>query len=226
MLILLPPSEGKASTPGSGNFRKREPNLVDDAAAVLSKLEKLKAAERAKWYGAKTPARARETHAQNLAVLDAPCLKALERYTGVVYQSLAYPTLRAKKRAEERIWIVSALFGAVPGGTMLPDYKLSMNPALARYWAPINRERIAAAAKGKPVLDLTSQVYSRAVGYEDVIRVDFKKDGGKKSAGHFGKAIKGCFVRWLIENNVKSAAEFKGFVEEGYRFDGKDFVQR
>lgn len=225
MLVLLPPSEGKSPTPGGGAFRTREPDRVEDAGGVLRLLEKLKAAERAKWYGAATAARAKEIHALNLAVLDGQCLKALERYTGVVYQSLSYPTLRSKKRAESRIWIISALFGAVPGGAMLPNYKLSMNPVLARYWAPINRERIAAAAKGKPVLDLTSQVYSRAVGYEPVIRVDFKKEGGKKSAGHFGKAIKGRFVRWMIENDVRSMKDFGGFSEEGYRFDGANFVQ-
>ena len=225
MLILLPPSESKSPAPGKGVFREHEPMLVADAAGVLRKLNRLKAGERVKWYAAKTPARAREIHTINIGALDAPCLKALDRYTGVVYQSLAYTTLHAKKRADLRIWVMSALFGAMPGGAMVPEYKLSMNPTLARYWAPINRERIAAAAHGKVVLDLTSQVYSRAVGYEDVVRIDFKKQGGKKSAGHFGKAIKGKFVRWLIEKNVKSVDGLTGFNEEGYRFDGENFVQ-
>ena len=48
---------------------------------------------------------------------------------------------------------------------------------------------------------------------------------GQKAAGHFGKAIKGRFVRWILENKVKKVRDFANFTEDGYRFDGENFVQ-
>lgn len=226
MFILLPPSEGKSPDAGTGVFRDLEPDLVRDAAPVFAQLRKLKAAGRARVYHVSNEAKARAAHAKNLGVLDAPALPALERYTGVVYQHLDYASLKTKRQAAKRIGIVSGLFGLIRGSSRIPDYKLPLNPWLTRYWKPINSSRLANIAQGKPVLNLLPQTHARTIDYPHLIRVDFKLQGGKKSAGHFGKAIKGRFVRFLIEKKVTRIEDFHAFREDGFEFDGQDFIAR
>lgn len=225
MYILLPPSEGKSLERGTGTFRKSCSDRVADVQPVIDFLGRLSVPEQRALYGLKSEEKAAEAHAWNLAALDAPCLKAVHRYAGVVYDHIDIASLPNRVSARKRILIVSALFGLVEGGTPLPAYKLSMTPWLAKHWRPSNTQRLAAIAKGKPVLNLLSQTYARAVDYPALITVDFRVEGGQKAAGHFGKAIKGRFVRWVLENGVKSARDFHGFREEGYKFDGANFIQ-
>jgi len=85
---------------------------------------------------------------------------------------------------------------------------------------------LAAAAGRRPVLSLLPQAYAKAVDLNGAINVDFRVQGGRKAAGHSGKAIKGKFVRFLIENDIVSAKDFGEFREEGFRFDGTNFVQK
>lgn len=224
MYILLPPSEGKSQERGKGSFRSYCPERITEVAPVIDYLGRLSVPEQRALYGLKSEKKAAEAHEQNLKALDAPCIKAISRYAGVVYDFLDIDNLSNSAAARKRILIVSALFGLVEGGTPLPPYKLSMTPWLTKHWRPLNTARLAAIAKGKPVLNLLSQTYARAVDYPTLITVDFRVEGGQKAAGHFGKAIKGRFVRWVLENNVKRARDFAEFTEDGYRFDGTNFI--
>jgi len=224
--ILLPPSEGKSRERGKGSFRTLCPDRVSEVQPVVDWLGRLSVPEQRALYGLKSEEKAAEAHMQNLAALDTPCIKAIARYTGVVYDFLDLASLPGQTSARKRILIVSALFGLVDGGTPLPAYKLSMTPWLIRYWRPLNTQRLDAIAQGKPVLNLLSQTYAKAVDYPALITIDFRVDGGAKAAGHFGKAIKGRFVRWVLENKVKRVADFAGFTEDGYRFDGTNFIRK
>lgn len=226
MLILLPPSEGKAAGGRGRPFRLSHP---DEAAVVLPVLDYLRQRPLSAWpafYGIKSADRAAEAQRANLDALDAPTEKAIRRYTGVVYDHIDFATLPDTTKAARRVLIASALFGLVDGSTGLPEYKLSMDGWLARYWKPINTGRLARRAKGKPVLNLLSQTYAKAVDYPHLITLDFRVSGGKKSAGHFGKAIKGRFVRWVLAENIADPSRFHEFTEDGYRFDGENFIQQ
>lgn len=228
MLILLPPSEGKSDAEGEGVFRELHPELERDTKGVLKHLRGLKGDAVGKFYGIKDAAKAKAVHRGNLAVLKSGGLRAVERYTGVVYVHADFGTIRARKRVESQVQVVSGMFGLISSGTAIPYYKLPMNAWLARYWREINTKRLAEARGKMNVLSLLPQAYSRALALDldDVVEVQFKVGGGKKLAGHFGKAIKGRFVRYLIENDVKSSKDFDGFTEDGFRFDGTNFVQQ
>lgn len=210
---------------GGASFRQRHPELVDEAAGVLRQAAALDGAARAKFYGAKDRPKAETFHALNGKAFDAACLPALQRYTGVVYQHLDFDTLKKKAAAKKRILIVSGLFGLISGGTEIPAYKMPINPWLARYWREINSGRLATAAKRRKVLSLLPQAYAKAVPLENALHVDFRVQGGKKAASHFGKAIKGRFVRFLIENGVTDPKDFSAFNEDGFHFDGENFIQ-
>jgi cytoplasmic iron level regulating protein YaaA (DUF328/UPF0246 family) len=208
--ILLPPSEGKSQESGKGSFRRFCPERVSEVQPVVDWLGQLSVSAQRTLYGLKSEVKAAEAHAQNLAALDAPCIKAISRYTGVVYDFLDINSLPNLASARKRILIASALFGLVNGDTPLPAYKLSMTPWLTKHWRPLNTERLVAITQGKPVLNLLSQTYAKAVDYPALVTVDFRVDGGAKAAGHFGKAIKGRFVRWVLENKIKRVADFEG----------------
>jgi len=226
MIILLPPSEGKSGEAGTGTFAEACPTWARETRGVLKHLKKLPAAKRASWYGVSTVDKARAAHAMNLAALDAPALPAIQRYTGVVYDHINWATLKRPAAAAKRVAIVSGLFGLVGASTPIPDYKLPMNSWLAGYWRAINTERLAAMAAGSPVLSLLPIAHAKGLAWPGLIHVDFKLAGGKASAGHFGKAIKGKFVRFLLEAGVDSTEDFAAFSEDGYVFDGVNFVQR
>ena len=138
MLILLPPSEGKAQAGGDLAFAECHPELLAETKAVLKHVNSLSADARMKFFALKTKEKATACHALNQSALKAPVLPAVERYTGVVYQHLDYRTLKKKRAAEKRIFVVSGLFGVTGGGTKIPPYKMPINPWLIRYWKEIN----------------------------------------------------------------------------------------
>lgn len=226
LVILLPPSEGKCPEPGNGpSFRAAFPAFAAETGAVLRRLGKLTKAARLKAYGVSTKEKAESAHALNLAALDAPGMPAISRYTGVVYDHLDFGSLRDPAYALEHACIVSAMYGLVPASAPIADYKLPMDAGLAKYWRGINTARLSAFAAGRPVLSLLPQAHVRAVDCAGLHFVDFKLAGGKKSAGHFGKAIKGKFARFVLEKKAKNFAAVTDFHEDGYAFDGENFVQ-
>lgn len=226
LLILLPPSEGKQE---GGNprraFLKEHPDLAGDLRPVLKHLAELPKSSRAAFYGVSTPEKAEAAHALNLSALESPALPAIERYTGVVYDFLDYASLPDRAYARKHVMMVSGFFGLIPAGAWIPDYKLPMNPWLSSYWRPINAERLAGVRKRHKVLSLLPAAHARALGAEPDFFVDFRQEGGKRAAGHFGKAIKGKFLRFLMENRVSQFSEISDFSADGYTFDGKNFIQ-
>jgi len=223
MIILLPPSEAKLADGGDDTFQNHHEDLVPDTKKVLTYIKKLKVAEQHKIYKMKDKAKVKAAHQANLSALTSPAMPALQRYTGVVYQYIDYESLKQKRAAQKRLYVVSALFGLINGGTHIPNYKLGMTPWLAKHWRDINVQRFEALKK-QPVLSLLSGDFQKALPI-DVDFVDFRVQAGKKAAGHFGKAIKGRFARFLIENKITHKKDFAAFTEDNYKFDGTNFIQ-
>ena len=225
LYILIPPSERKLPTPEGRTDDPIPEAIANDTKRVLAKFSRKPKAELQRIYGMRTEALARAVHTKNQRYAQSSTLKAIERYRGVMYDAIDYPGLTRQKDADQRLIVLSAFFGAIAADTPIPDYKLPMQSFLATYWRPINTARLQALADGQPVLNLLPQAHQRAIAYDPYITVDFRVEGGRRSSGHFGKTVRGKFVRWLIENQIDDPADFQGFCEDGYRFDGKDFVQ-
>lgn len=126
MLILLPPSETKASGGDGGplDFAGLSwPSLNPVREAIAADLVALSADRGAAMAALKLgPKLAAEVDA-NLALATAPTMPALDRYTGVLYDALGAPSLPASARG--RLAVGSALFGVVGGLDMIPRYRLS-----------------------------------------------------------------------------------------------------
>ena len=77
-------------------------------------------------------------------------------------------------------------------------------------------------------IDLLPQVHRKAyLPNENLYKVDFSfiKKGKKNAAGHFGKAVKGKFIKFLAENEVQSINDFQGFTHDGFEWDGNQFIK-
>ena len=149
VLVLLPPSEGKAPAPKRGRTLELEdlsfPELTATRSAVLAALVDLASGPRAAALDALGLTAGQSAEVDRDGVLfDSPTATAEQLYTGVLYQSLGLSTLSpaARRRARSRVVVSSAAFGAVRLADRLPTYRLSISarlpglPTLASLWRP------------------------------------------------------------------------------------------
>ena len=148
-IILLPPSEGKASGGRGPNWRAGSmsfPELDDlrlTAASALARSMRGSAAARSKLLGVKGETLAQATDA-NREILTAPTMPAIERFTGVLYDELDVASLSARDRTrlDKQVLILSGVWGVLRPGDPVPDHRLKMNVALpplgrvSTWWKP------------------------------------------------------------------------------------------
>lgn len=215
MLILLPPSEGKALGRRGAPLdlaRLSFPELQQqrdktlDALAVASRrpdaLDVLDA-----------PKGAADRVAGNVHLRSAPCLPASQLYTGVLYDALDLASLdgAARRRASRWIVVVSALFGALRPGDRVPSYRLAMGVdlpgigPLASAWRPALDPVLSAAAGRRAVVDLRSSTYAAAwrpsgAVAERTVAVHVVRDGpgGRTAVSHMAKHTRGLVARHLV----------------------------
>jgi uncharacterized protein len=207
VLILLPPSEGKASAgdgPPVGELSF--PKLARPRKRVMSALIKASRRRDALAVLGLSPGQAAEP-AKNLALKEAGTLPAAELYTGVLYDNLALSGLdaEARARAEQSVLIFSGLWGVVRLADRIPPYRLSMGVnlpplgGLAAFWRPL----ITAELDRLPglVVDLRSATYAGAWRPGDrSVSVRVFKDG--KVVSHMAKATRGEIARRLLESGL------------------------
>ena len=228
MKILIPPSEGKAKIkPQNIKFCDTKFIYERSVKQVVRLLNLIDNEDLRSIYGTSLE-KAELFHRQNEDIFKSRCAHAIERYTGVVYQHLDWNTLtdESKNYMEKHVMIFSGLFGMTTPLTLIPDYKLKMNVLSLQYhWSPILTE----ALKDEDlVFDLLPQVYRKAyIPNKNTIQIEFKVKGGgsTRAAGHYGKAVKGKFIRFLATNGIQNTDNFKNFEYDGFKWDGDCFVK-
>ncbi|MEU4347442.1 peroxide stress protein YaaA [Streptomyces sp. NPDC023838] len=225
MLVLLPPSEGKAGG-GRGTPLKEEtlslPGLRPARTAVLDELIELCLADEDKARDVLGLSEGlRGEIAKNAELRTAGTRPAGEIYTGVLYDALGLATLdpAAKRRAATSLLVFSGLWGAVRTGDRIPSYRCSMGVklpglgALGAYWRGVMDPVMTEAAGTGLVLDLRSSAYAAAwkpkgevAGRTATVRVLHSQvvDGVEKRSvvSHFNKATKGRLVRDLLSDGA------------------------
>jgi cytoplasmic iron level regulating protein YaaA (DUF328/UPF0246 family) len=219
MLILLPPSEGKAA-PRRGKpldpTTLVAPSLTDTRTRVLDALVEL--CEGDPEVAAKTlevPRSQLDLVALNARVATAPTARADAVYTGVLYDALGFATLSsaARRRATGRVAITSSLFGIVRPGDRIPAYRLSGDASLpglgsvAGAWREALGPAVTDALGAGLLVDLRSGMYAAfwrppadLAPRVATVRVLHEKDGRRSVVSHFNKATKGRIVRALLED--------------------------
>ena len=211
-VILLPPSEGKA--PG-GSGPGWAAGTMADRPLDRSRREVLRAARAA---GA-TPRRA----------ATAP---AMARYTGVLYQELAWSTLpaAARRRGAAQVRTVSGLWGLVAPTDPIPPYRLKMSASLeglgrlSTWWRPRLAPVLAGLTEDRVVWDLLPNEHAAAMDWTACaparrVTVRFL-DAQERPITHWNKLLKGSLVRWLLTEQPAGPEQLAQFRHPlGYRFD-------
>jgi uncharacterized protein len=247
VLVLLPPSEGKAAA-GSGPVLDLGslglPELTGARREVLDALVELCSGDEAKAREVLGLSEGlRGEVARNAALCEAPTLPAAEVYTGVLYDALGLATLgaAARRRAQRSLLVFSGLWGAVRLDDRIPPYRCSMGVrlpgpgALGAFWrGPLARVLPEAAGDGL-VLDLRSSAYAAAwrprgelAGRTAAVRVLQVRtvDGAERRTvvSHFNKATKGRLARDLFRSGAapRGPAELVEMLRElGYRVEAR-----
>jgi len=221
VLILLPPSEGKA-LPRRGSRLDLGalgfPDLVDARESMLAALVELCAGD---------PAVAAETLglgptqvdqvARNARLLTASTARADRIYTGVLYDALGLDSLDAAARRRATRWLVimSSLFGVVRPNDPIPSYRLSGDTTLpgvgtvGAHWRSHLGPTLVDAVGDGLLVDLRSTTYAgfwrppaelgRRVA---TVRVLHQVGAQRKVVSHFNKATKGRIVRDLLTDGA------------------------
>ena len=180
MLVLLPPSEGKAE-PEAGD------PLDLGSLAFAGELGE------------------RRAQVFDPDLREAPAAPAADVYTGVLFGRLELP--RLPKKARGRVLIFSALWGVVGPDDRIPFYKLPPKTKLKGVGAPTAFWRPALAAalpdkEGEVIVDMRSGAYAsfwkpkRATLLP--VRAFTEKDGERKVVSHMAKASRGDVARALL----------------------------
>ncbi|MGW4894510.1 peroxide stress protein YaaA [Kitasatospora sp. NPDC004240] len=225
MLVLLPPSEGKAAS-GDGVPVELDalslPGLTPAREQVLEALVTLCSgdADTAADVLGLTPGLRGEL-TRNAGLRTAGALPAGEVYTGVLFDNLGLATLDevAYERAERSLLVFSGLWGAVRIGDRIPPYRCSMGVklpgpgALGAHWRGTMAAVLPEAADGL-VLDLRSSAYAAAwkpagevASRTATVRVLQEREVNgvlkRTVVSHFNKATKGRLVRDLLVAGVE-----------------------
>lgn len=221
MLILLPPSEGKTRPEDGPPFRLdlRPDPLQAPTSEVMAALRTLCTSEPARALRALglTP-RQIEWLEFDAELADAPTAPAHEVYSGVLYQALDYPSLTraAATRADEQVWVASALYGMVRLGDPIAAYRLSGGtklpglPSESQLWQePI--QAVMDAHDPDVILDLRSGAYTSLwrppKAWRDRVVVgkvwQLDPSGRRTSVSHHNKATKGLLTRELMRQSRK-----------------------
>lgn len=222
MLILLPPSEGKADVRAG---RRLDPARLSLPELTPAREELLAALVALATQPDEAAARAvlglsegqRGELARNARLRSAATAPAGAVYTGVLYEALELATLPATalRQARRQVLVASGLWGAVRLTDRIPPYRCPIGVtlpgpgALTAYWKRVLAPAMESAAADGPVLDLRSAAYAAAwtprgelAARTVTVRVLHERevDGvpTRSVVSHFNKATKGRIVRDLL----------------------------
>jgi cytoplasmic iron level regulating protein YaaA (DUF328/UPF0246 family) len=232
VLILLPPSEGKA---GGGDGPPVDlatlswPQLAverERVARVLSTMCQGNPATARKRLGLSEALD--DDRAANAELLESPTMPAGHRYCGVLHDALGYPTLpaAARKRADESMVIFSGLWGATRPVDLLPAYRIGIGthlprlPGLPAYWRKPLTTALDSLVADQGAIDLRSGGYSTMYTPTTATAsrlIDVRiagPDGTRAAASYQSKVAKGRLARDMlkagtpsIERLLKAAAQ-------------------
>jgi cytoplasmic iron level regulating protein YaaA (DUF328/UPF0246 family) len=184
MLVLLPPSEGKAQPDSAPPVDLGSLAFAQELGAFREEL----------------------LGALDSQLREAPAAPAAEVYTGVLFKRLELPQLPAKARRQ--VLIASALWGVVRPDDRVPYYKLPPKEKLdgigplAKYWRPALAEALP-DEEGELIIDMRSAAYSAMWKPKQAtllaVRAFSDSGGERKAISHMAKAVRGDVARALLQ---------------------------
>ena len=243
MLALLSPAKSLNDSPVSGDFDLTTPHFMPDTERLMQTTRR------------QSPKKLRQLMgiSESLAALNhqrfqdwtpdhdpANSLPAALTFNGDVYLGLDARTLSPQdlQWAQERVAIISGLYGLLRPLDLIQPYRLEMGtslktrrgPNLYAFWKDRIAKRVnelAATHNDPTVLNLASKEYFSAARTKKlagpVVDVVFQdvKDGKARVLGFFAKRARGSMARHIITHRMDRAEQIKDAVVDDYRFDAE-----
>lgn len=236
MLILISPAKTlDYSTPSIQEFT--QPDFTTDVKALVSVMKKKSAADIAKLMHI----------SDNLANLNEERYKTFQKefnfdnskqallaFKGDVYTKIDVDNYSDEDFAfaQDHLRILSGLYGLLKPLDLIQPYRLEMGIKLEtkkgknlyEYWDKKIAKAIDTVAAKKPIINLASQEYFKAVDLKTlkspVITIHFKEHRNDKYqvVGFFAKQARGMMTNFAIKNKIIDPEQLKTFNEEGYEF--------
>ena len=242
MLVVISPAKSLNFKTKPNTNQHTQPDFLNEAQRINAQLKKLKADDLIKMQGI----------SQKLANLNVDrnllwktpfspdnAKQAILAFNGDVYDGINASTFSEEefKIAQEKIRILSGLYGILKPLDLMQAYRLEMGTKLSfgkyenlyQFWqqkitTTINNEL---KEKGDVLINLASQEYFKAIDAKrlkaEIITPEFKdnKDGKYKMISFFAKKARGLMCRFIVQNNISNPEELKAFDLEGYYFNNQ-----
>ena len=236
MLILISPAKSlDYSTPAFKEYTL--PDFPSDIKSLVSVMKKKSAREISELMHV----------SENLAVLNEERYKTFQKdftlenskqailaFNGDVYTKIDVNdyTKSDFEFAQNHLRILSGLYGLLKPLDLIQPYRLEMGTRLETkkgknlydYWGKRIAKAINETAAGRPIVNLASQEYFKAVDRKTlktpVITVHFKefKNDTYQIIGFFAKQARGLMTNYAITNRLSDPENLKSFNLEGYEY--------
>ncbi len=160
--------------------------------------------------------------------------QALLAFKGDVYTKIEVDTYTQEDFgfAQSHLRILSGLYGLLRPLDLIQPYRLEMGTRLETskgnnlytYWGKKIAKALNKEADGKPIVNLASQEYFKAVDLKtlktEVLTIHFKefKNGSYQIIGLFAKQARGMMTNYAIKNKITDPEQLKTFNSAGYEF--------
>jgi len=156
-----------------------------------------------------------------------------EVFRGLDANSLPVSTL---KRAQEKLRILSGLYGVLKPLDLIQPYRLEMGTKLKygkannlyEFWNPQLSEKVREAVEesGSGVLiNLASNEYFKSIDtkilQKEIITPEFRdmKNGQYRMIAVYAKKARGLMTRFILENNIQKETDLQAFDMDGYNYN-------
>jgi len=164
--------------------------------------------------------------------------QAVFTFDGDVYRGLQAQEWNDKtiQYAQEHLRILSGLYGILRPLDLIQPYRLEMGSSIStkagkglyKFWGNKISKHLKGALRShanKTIINLASNEYFKAVDLKtlnkDILNINFKeyRNGKVTFVSYSAKVARGLMANYIIQNQIESIEDIKGFDIENYRFD-------
>ena len=225
LYTLFSPSEGKNA---GGTVSKREEILFgyaprEEILQTYNKIVNSKETEAIKaLFGIKKES---EIMPYLHDLFTAPHLACIERYSGVAYGYLDYPSLEreAQQYLQKQVIIFSNLYGPLLGGDKIANYKVKQGNKVGditpeKFYKQRFSYQLDLQLMDHEILDLRAGYYEKFYKCsQEYTTLKFLKAG--KTVSHWAKAYRGIVLRVLAKHQVETLDELMKLEIEGLKVE-------
>ena len=242
MKIILSPAKNLKETTELKYTSLNQPAFMEQSSYLIKKLQKLskkKIGDLMKISPALSDLNHSRYHSWENEANAKNAIPALEIFNGEVYRGLEAHTFSKTdlKSAQERLRILSGLYGILKPNDLVQAYRLEMGTRLEitskikglyKYWDDKLTNALNEELKeNEPVVNLASKEYFSVLDFKalkgPVITCLFKefRDGKYKFIQTFGKQARGKMTQFIIKNKLNKVEDLKAFDLDNYKFAPK-----